>query len=54
MQERRIGYDDVEFISWFLAAVNEGELFRRHEKHKFEVEFYHHDAAIQKLAALNW
>lgn len=49
MQQRQIGYGEIKLIWWFVAAVNEKEALRQHEKHKFEVEFHSYDEVLQKL-----
>ena len=49
VQTRCVGEGDIKLIWWFVAAVNEGEPVGLHEKHKFEVEFYSYNEALQKL-----
>ncbi|KAF2151750.1 hypothetical protein K461DRAFT_268881 [Myriangium duriaei CBS 260.36] len=49
MQLRRLGEGDVKLVWWFVAAVNDGRPFGRHEDDKFDVEFCSYADAVQKL-----
>ncbi|UKZ94765.1 uncharacterized protein TrAFT101_009619 [Trichoderma asperellum] len=47
MQQWQIADGEMKLIWWFLAAVDEKEVLRQHEKQKFEVEFHSYDEAVQ-------
>ncbi|PTB41767.1 hypothetical protein M441DRAFT_68783 [Trichoderma asperellum CBS 433.97] len=47
MQQWQIADGEMKLIWWFLAAVDEKEVLRLHEKQKFEVEFHSYDEAVQ-------
>ncbi|KAL6892137.1 NUDIX hydrolase domain-like protein [Trichoderma evansii] len=49
MQQRQIGDGEIKLIWWFVAAVDEKEVLRQYEKHKFEVEFHSYYEVLQKL-----
>ncbi|KFA80135.1 hypothetical protein S40288_04665 [Stachybotrys chartarum IBT 40288] len=51
VQTRRIGEGEMEFIWWFVAAINEDEPVGQHEKHKFEVEFHGNDTVLERLTS---